>query len=161
MSPQKSISGKNLNEAITSDDVLGKEVIDADGRFIGITEKVFIHPSNLDFIGISVDKGFLRKGFSIGKDYIERIASHAVFLKISVSYEIRGLRVFDKNGKELGKVAGLALVGSGNDIDAISVSSGTGRNISVPSKMIETMGYNIILNTTREEILSIQENKGK
>ena len=68
--PQKSISGKDLNEAVTSDDILGKDVIDADGKFIGVTEKVFIHPNNLDFIGIEVDKGFLRKGLSIGKDYI-------------------------------------------------------------------------------------------
>ena len=68
--PQKSISGKDLDEAVTSDDILGKDIIDVDGKLIGVTEKVFIHPNSLDFIGIEVDKGFLRKGFSIGKDYI-------------------------------------------------------------------------------------------
>ena len=81
MSPQKSISGKDLNEAVTSDDVLGKEVIDADGRFIGITEKVFIHPKELEFMGISVDKGFLKKGLSI--------ASMAINLVCKLKFAVR------------------------------------------------------------------------
>src|SRR3989338_2113745 len=145
MNQQKSISGKDLDEAITSDDVLGKEVIDSDGRFIGITEKVFIHPTLLDFVGISVDKGFLKKGLSIGKDFIEKIGSQAVFLNISVAYEIKGMKVFDKNGKKLGKVSGIALKGSGNDIDAITLSRLTKKWI-IPSKMIDKIGYNVILN---------------
>ncbi len=156
MSSQKSISGKEIDEAITSDDVLGKDVIDADGRFIGIVEKVFIHPDKLDFVGISVDKGFLKKGFSIGKDLIARVATHALFLKISVSYEIKGMNVFDKDGKEIGKVTGIALIGSGNEIDAIDVYSDKGK-LRVHSKYIDRAGYNIILNASEEDIRNHQK----
>ena len=55
---QKSIALKLLDKAITSDDLLGKDVIDLGGKFIGISEKVLIDPDSLDFIGIGVDKGF-------------------------------------------------------------------------------------------------------
>ena len=156
MSSPKSISGKEIDEAVTSDDVLGKDVIDVDGRFIGVVETVFIHPDKLDFVGISVDKGFLRKGFSIGKDLIARVGTHALFLKISVSYEIKGLKVFDKDGKELGKVSGIALLGTGNEIDAIDVSSSSG-NLRINSKYIDKVGYNIILNIGESEIKSSQK----
>ena len=155
MTPQKSISGKEIDESITSDDVLGKDVIDLEGRFIGIVEKVFIHPDKLDFVGISVDKGFLKKGFSIGKDLIARVGTHALFLKISVAYEIKGLSVFDKDGKDLGKVSGIALIGSGNDIDAIDVSSSSGK-LRIKSKYIERVGYNVLLNIDKQMALDLQ-----
>ena len=158
MNRQRSISGKDLDEAITSDDVLGKDVIDSDGRFIGITEKVFIHPNLVEFVGISVDKGFLKKGLSIGKDFIEKIGAEAVFLNISVAYEIKGFKVFDKNGKELGKVSGVALKGHGNDIDAITLSK-LRKKWTIPSKMIDKIGYNVILNVKEEDILNLADDK--
>ncbi|MEK6850009.1 MAG: hypothetical protein AABX85_00345 [Nanoarchaeota archaeon] len=161
MNHQKNISGKELEGTITSDDILGKDVIDLDGRFIGITEKIFIHPETLDFVGISVDKGFLRKGLSIGSKFIERVASHAIFLKISISNEIRGLKVFDKNGKKIGKVIGVNLIGSGNEIDAIEVASaigsiGVGKKLVILSKYIDKANYNILLNVTKKEVMDMQ-----
>lgn len=151
MNPPKNNSGNALEGAVTSDDLLGKDVIDADGRFIGIVEKVFIHPEKLDFVGISIDKGFLKKGFSIGKDLIERVATHALFLNISVAYEIRGMKVFDKDGKEIGKVAGIALIGSGNDIDAIDVV-GQGKKMRIHSRYIDRVGYNVLLNVGKDAL---------
>ena len=157
MSQQRSISGSDLDDAVTSDDILGKEVIDVDGRFIGIAEKVFIHPKTLDFVGISVDKGIIRKSLSIGKDYIEKIASKAVFLNISVSYEIKGLKVFDKDGKDLGRVKKVLLKGSENTIESILIAQGLGREISVSAKDIDRIGYNVILKTTKQEISEMQQ----
>src|SRR3990167_7840081 len=68
---EKSISGKRINKSITSEDILGKDVIDAEGGFIGVAEKIFIDPEPMDFIGISVDKGLIRSGLTIGKNYID------------------------------------------------------------------------------------------
>ena len=158
MNRQKDISGKELEGSITSDEILGKDVIDSDGRFIGIAEKVFIHPDNLDFVGISVDKGFLKKGFSIGRDFIERVAAHAIFLNISVAYELKGMRVFDIDGKLVGRIKTVALIGSGNDIDAINVlvpKSYFGvEELSISSKFLDKIGYNVLLNVSRDDILA-------
>ena len=161
MNRQKSISGKELEGTVTSDDILGKEVIDLDGRFIGITEKIFINPETLDFVGISVDKGFLRKGLSIGSKFIEKVASHAIFLKISLSNEIKGLKVFDKNGKNIGNVVGVNLIGSGNEIHAIEVAStigsiGVGKKLVILSKYIDKTNYNILLNVSKKEVMDMQ-----
>lgn len=151
---QRSISSKDLDEAITSDDILGKEVIDAEGRFIGVAEKVFIHPNTLDFIGISIDKGFLKKGLSIGKNYIERVATHAVFLNIRVAFELKGMEVFDKNGKLLGKVTGIELEGSLNKIQQLHVSGIFEKSLSIPQNLIDNIGYNVLLNVTKEELIA-------
>ena len=111
-----SISGRNLDKAITSDDILGKNVIDIEGKILGVAEKVLIDSKSLDFIGIEVDKGFLKKGITIGKSYIEKITHHAVFLNIKVVYEIKGLKVYDKTGANLGTVSNLELYGIKNKI---------------------------------------------
>ena len=153
---QKSISGKNLSEAITSDDLLGKDVIDKDGKFIGITEKVFIDPNTMDFLGIEVDKGFLKKGLSIGKSYIERIATHAVFLNIKVAFELRGMDVFSSIGERIGRVSDIELAGNKNEIKSIRVKT-LGRDMTIQAGFIDRVGYGIFLNIRREELESYNE----
>ncbi len=153
---QKSISGKNLSEAITSDDLLGKDVIDRDGKFIGITEKVFIDPNTMDFLGIEVDKGFLKKGLSIGKSYIERIATHAVFLNIKVAFELRGMDVFSSVGEKIGRVTDIELAGNKNEIRSIRVKT-PGRDTIIPATFVDRIGYGIFLNIRREELENYNE----
>src|SRR3989344_578240 len=149
--PPKSISGKDLDEAVTSDDILGKDVIDLDGKFIGVTEKVFIHPNSLDFIGIEVDKGFLRKELSIGKDYIERIAKNAVFLNVRVAFEIRGMDVFSSLGEKIGKVYDVELVGNKNEIKLIHVKT-EGKELVVPKGFVDRIGHGVFLNIRKNEL---------
>jgi len=139
---------------ITSDDILGKDVIDLDRKIIGVVEKVLINPKSLDFVGIEVDKGFLKKGLSIGKSYISEITEHAVFLNIKVVYEIKGMIVFDKFGKEVGKVADIELWGQKNKLKKIYVKCGVmKKQFEVPVEMIETIGANVILNESKENLL--------
>ncbi len=158
--PQKSISGKDLDEAVTSDDILGKDIIDVDGKLIGVTEKVFIHPNSLDFIGIEVDKGFLRKGFSIGKDYIERIAKNAVFLNVKVAFEMRGMDVFSSLGEKVGKVSDVELVGNKNEIKSIHVKA-EGKDIIVPRNFVDKVEHGVFLNIKKNELEIYNEGKRK
>ena len=154
--PQKSISGRNLNNAITSEDLLGKEVIDINGRIVGIVEKVLIDPNKLNLIGLSIDRGLLHKSISIGKNYIGKITKKAVFLKIKIAYEIRGSSVFDKNGKLIGKVSDIELIGSQNKIKNIIVKRGLlGKKLKIPSEFIDVVGENIILNKTKESLIKL------
>src|SRR3989338_7378836 len=121
MMQQKTISGRDLSKTLTSEDLLGKDVIDFNGTFIGVVEKVLIDPNEMDFVGISVDKGFLRKGLTIGRTYIDKIREHALFLKIRVSYEVKGKIVFDKDGVSIGKVSTIELFENKNEIINIIV----------------------------------------
>jgi len=156
--PQKSISGIELKDAIASDDILGKEVIDSEGNFIGVVEKVFIDKKKLNFIAISVDKGFLQSGLTIGKDYIEKITDYAVFLNIRVAYEIKGMDVFDKNGSIIGIVSKVDLFENKNSISALQVNSGVfKKNLVISSDLIQTIGYSVLLNVTKQEIKDMKK----
>src|SRR3989344_9019358 len=155
----RNISGRDLSKAITSEDILGKEVFDIDGTLIGVVETVLIDPESLKLIGISVDKGFLKKGLSIGKNYIDRITKEAIFLRIQVAYEIKGKSVFDKDGKLLGKVSSIDLHGHKNHLKSIHVKSHLfhyilNKEIVIPEKYIDTIGENVILNKKKEQIVN-------
>lgn len=151
---KESISGRILKNCITSEDILGKEVIDSDGKYIGIVEKVLIDPINMDFVGIEIDKGFLRKGISLGKNYIKKITPLAVFLNIKPAYEIRGMTVFDKSGKRIGKVIEVKLQSNRNKVKEIKVKrNALKKEIKIPEEFIETMGYNIVLSLNKKELL--------
>ena len=156
--PKKNISGRSLSEAITSEDILGKEVIDVDGDFIGIAEKVLINPKNFNSLGISIDKGFFKRGLTIGKGYIERVTPHAVFLKINVPYLLKGKTVFDKDGKKVGVVSSIDLHGAQNRIKELHVKSQTAlpllkKEIVIPNNIIRNIGDNVILKLTREQVM--------
>jgi len=151
---EKSISGRKINKSITSEDILGKDVIDAEGGFIGVAEKIFIDPKLMNFIGISVDKGLIKSGLTIGKSYIDKVTDHAIFLKIRVVYDIKGMLVFDKNGKRVGKVSSIDLYGNKNKIKRLYVKSRSffKEKILIPEDYIENIGDNVILNVTLKQL---------
>lgn len=156
MMKQKSISGRDLSKTLTSEDLLGKDVIDFDSAIIGVVEKVLIDPKTLDFVGISIDKGFLKKGITIGRNYIEEIKEHAVFLKIKVSYEVKGKKVFDSEGKIVGKVSSLELYENMNKIVSLIVKQDNlifpGKEILIPSRYIKAIGENVMLSIRKEDL---------
>jgi len=153
---QKSISGRDLSKTLTSEDLLGKDVIDFDGTIVGVVEKVLIDPKSLDFVGISIDKGFLKKGLTIGRSYIDEIKEHAVFLKIRVSYEFKGKIVFDSEGRVVGRVSSLELYDNMNGIVSLVVRKGNlifqGKEILIPAKYVKNIGENVMLNVKKEDL---------
>ncbi|MEK6918624.1 MAG: PRC-barrel domain-containing protein [Nanoarchaeota archaeon] len=155
MMNQKSISGKAIEKTITSEEILGKDVIDIDGSNIGVVEKVLIDPKSLDFVGISIDKGFLKRGLTLGENYIDQVTDHAVLLKIRVAYEVKGKNVFDKDGKIIGIVTSIDLEGEKNIISSINVKSGfltVGKELSIPAGYIKAIGEGVMLTIKKEEI---------
>ena len=138
-----------LDSSVTSDDILGKEVIDAEGEFIGVVEKLYIDPNLVEVVGISIDKGFLRKGLIIGKNYIARVAKHAIFLKITPSYKLKGMIVFDSEGKKLGDVVQIELIDYTNKVKGVVIRQGA-KKVFIDSGYIDRVGDNIFLNQKSE-----------
>lgn len=141
-----------LDNSITSDDVLGKEVIDVEGEFIGVAEKLHIDPTLVEIVGISIDKGFLKKGLIVGKDYIDRVTPHAIFLKISPSYKLKGMIVFDSEGKKIGNVIQIELNNSTNRVKNLLVRTGVSKKVFIDAGYIDRVGENIILNEKEENL---------
>ena len=131
---------KNLEGAITSEDVLGKEVIDKNGHILGVSDKLYIEPKTLRVLGISVDKGFLRKGMIISTPYIREVAKHAIFLTIQPFFLLKGKEVFGSHGGRIGKVTSVEAKGNSNDVAAIMVG-----DTRIPISEIDVIGKNIIL----------------
>lgn len=147
---------ERIERTITSDDILGKSVIDSSGKTIGLVEKVLIDPKTLDFVGVEIDKGLLKKGVLIGKNYIKSIEEHAVFLKIRVTFEMKGMTVFDKDGKRVGIISRVELVGKSNKLKAIHVARGLLRHEAlIPGTFISSVGQNVILTVRNQDIPSI------
>ncbi|MBS3090819.1 PRC-barrel domain-containing protein [Candidatus Pacearchaeota archaeon] len=153
---REKISVENAGELITSDDILGKEVIDAEGDFIGIAESVFINPKNLDFVGISIDKGFLKKGLMIGKEYVKNITPYAVFLNVRPAYLLKGMDIFDIEGEKVGSVKELILRDNKNQIKKIITSLGMlKKRIEIDAQFIKSIGENVFLNVKKREIIQL------
>jgi len=151
---KKIISGRDLSKAITSDDILGKEVLDSEGKTIGVSEKILIDKNDFNLIGIGVDKGFLKKGLTIGRAYIDKVTPHAVFLKTKIAYNLRGMKVFDKEGKKIGTVSKVFLFGTKNRIKEIEVQKNPFKKIIISKELIDVMDENIILNVMKKELTS-------
>lgn len=156
---KKYISGRNLSNSISSEDILGKDVIDIDGNYIGVVEKVSVDPKLFTFSSISIDKGFFKKGLTLGSNYIDRVEEHAVFLKIRVAYEIKGKIVFDVDGIRVGVVSGIDLQGNKNKIKSIHVTKNLlyaliGKELIIPLRFIKSIGDNVILNISKATLFS-------
>jgi sporulation protein YlmC with PRC-barrel domain len=145
--PQKNDSG----EIITTDDILGKFVIDNRGAIVGQVEKINVDPHTLEIKSITVDKGLLRMGLTIGKDYIRTVSPHAVLLSIRPVHDFKHMKVFDNKGRLIGTVTHVDLVENKNKIDTLQVKSGT-KTIHVQEQHIKNIGTNVLLNVEKSEL---------
>lgn len=152
MMSQKNISGKKEINFLTSDDLLGKKVLDSKGNEIGLSEKIFIDPITFNLTGIQIDKGFLKTGFTISKNYIERVTPHVIFLKTYLLYNIKGMTVFDSLGRKIGIVSKIILVDDRNELKELEVKSNVFKKTKIYPEYIETIGENVILNVKKQDL---------
>ena len=153
---------KDVLKLISSDDILGKDVIDLEGSRLGAVDVVHIDPKNLEFAGISVDGGFMKSGITVGKRYIDKITPHALFLNIRPAFAMRGMLVFDNHGALVGKVKDVELLQRQNVIKEMVVSQGLFGKQHIPGELIDRVGQNIFLSVTRVELAAMlqrEENK--
>ncbi len=147
----------SLAGAITSEDVLGKDVIDARGAFIGVSDKLYLHPKTMKILGISVDKGFLRTGLIISANYVTEVTQYAILLNIEPSFRIKGMTVFGSAGGRIGTVLSVSLVNNSNTVQELIVKT-TNSNIgtvAIPAKYLAQIEDNAFLNITTDELIRI------
>jgi sporulation protein YlmC with PRC-barrel domain len=145
------LSHDELEGAITSEDVLGKDVIDVKGAFIGVSSALHLDPKSLQVLGLSVDKGFLRKGLVIGADYIKEITPHAVFLSVRPAFQLKGMKVFDSEGSVVGTVHEVTLEDERNEVLALIVKRGS-KELVIPANLISSVEDNVFLSVKSEDI---------
>lgn len=130
---------------ITSDDILGKEVIDAQGEVLGVIQKLHIDKDKKCILGITVDQGFMKPDLFIGLEHIHQFGIDTIFLNTYPKNKIKGMDVITSNGRVIGTVKDVEFSGS-NQLKSIIVKSGVLKGQkTIKASEIREIGYNIIL----------------
>jgi sporulation protein YlmC with PRC-barrel domain len=131
---------------ITSDDILGKDVIDNEGEIIGVSSKIHIDNRNKQIIGLTIDQGFMKPDLYVGLEYVETFGIDSIMLKTSPKSKVRGLNVLDNDGKKIGHVSNILSLGKTNRFRGIFVKKAPlSKPFIIKSSDIKEIGYSVIL----------------
>lgn len=139
---------------ITSDDILGKDVIDAMGRYIGILSILHIKKDTKMLKGISIDTGFMKPTVYVGISMVTNLGIDAIYITYTPGSRYLDLKVFDKDGAYVGKV--IKTEYEGNDVKNIVMRAGF-RKLNLDVKRINVLGRNIILNIKKDDVKKLNE----
>lgn len=137
---------------ITSDDILGKDVVDTDGEILGVVQQLKIDKEQKNILGVVVDQGFMKPDLFIGLDFIKNFGIDSVFLNQSPWPKIKGLDVYDSNGKKAGFVFDVENRKKTMFLSSIIIKKNRlGKSYRVNIKDVKTIGFNVILKKSAEE----------
>lgn len=152
---------KDVN-VTTSDDVLGKDVIDAVGNMIGVVTQIHIDKHTKKIIGISIDSGFMKPFVFVGIDLVTNFGVDAVYISRTPSSLYLGLTVFDMYGVTLGKIVDV-IFDEQNEVECIVVKYGVFGKVEIPKAYIKKIVRNAFLNLDRdgffEYVKNLKENE--
>ncbi|MGM5488372.1 MAG: PRC-barrel domain-containing protein [Nanobdellota archaeon] len=152
------LSNKNL---ITSDEILGKDVIDNDGNHIGIVTQLHIDKKHKSITGISIDSGFMKPFSFVGIELILNFGIDAIYISKTPSSHYIGLSVFDCYGILVGTIVS-AKLDEHKNLSSIDVRLGLFRKVNLPEYTIKHIARNAILNIEKayvEEIFNATKQK--
>lgn len=137
---------KLFNEnSITSDDILGKDVIDAHGDILGVTTTVHIDKVTNVIFGVTVDRGFMKPDLFVGVNNIVNYGVDTIFLRIIPNQKVKGMLVFDYQGRRVGKILSCKMDETGNNLTEIVVQLSSFKKTYIDAFFIDRIGYNVIL----------------
>ncbi|MGM5481980.1 MAG: PRC-barrel domain-containing protein [Nanobdellota archaeon] len=136
---------------ITSDDILGKDVIDKDGQVLGVAQQLRINKQSKKILGIVIDQGFMKADLFIGLDYISNFGVDSVFLNTTPKPKLKGFKVYDRYGFLVGRV--LKIEEKDNSLCSIYVRKHfLGKCYQIGKDQIMTIGYSVILQNGFKDI---------
>ncbi|MFW5872125.1 MAG: PRC-barrel domain-containing protein [bacterium] len=136
----------NLEQTVL--EVKGKRVLGKNGEVIGKVKDIVITEKIIE--GIIV-KSNGKKVF-IELNYIDQLFNDSIMLKIDPVTRFLGMKVFDAQGKILGKVVDITRSSKLNAIQSIVIKKGMmSKQKTISASHIETAKKNIILKTVENE----------
>lgn len=133
-----------MTKYITTDDILGKEVVASDGDIIGIVQKLHIDATTKTITGITVDEGFMKPDLFIGLKYIKQFGIDSLFLSIVPEQKFIGLQVYNNKGKHIGTVIDIETGKTNAKIKSVQIKSGFTTS-EIPAKEIKMIGSSVLL----------------
>lgn len=133
-----------MTRYITTDDVLGKEVLASDGDIIGVVQKLHIDASTKTITGITIDEGFMKPDLFIGLQFIKQFGVDSLFLNIVPKQKFIGLKVFNNRGKLIGTIIDIETGKKNAKIKKIKIKSGF-NTTEISAKEIKKIGASVLL----------------
>lgn len=140
---------KNNNDIITTDDILGKDVVDPDGTNLGLITQVHMDRNEMCMTGITVDMGLLKPDLYIGVNNIKHIGPDAILLNKVPTEKFKGLTVLSEEGKIIGKVRDIILDGKNVKEFVVKGRGLFEKGMSIGYRDIKEIGDKIILKAER------------
>jgi sporulation protein YlmC with PRC-barrel domain len=137
---------RNILKFESIKDYLGKKVASKSGKIVGTVRDVLFTDKGVK--GIIVYKLFSR--FYVDRSYFNTVGNKAM-LSINPIILLKGKKVFDADGKRLGKVSKVKRKSKTNDFESVVVKKRFfSKGIEIPKSEIDVMKDNIILNKIYE-----------
>ena len=132
-------------ETITSDDILGKEVVDSEGDMLGIVMKLHIEKASKKIVGITVDQGFRKPDLYVGIRNIKNFGVDSVFINRVPVDKYEGSEILDYGGNVVGKVK--EIVSKRNRIvSLIATAKGfSNETAEINPRFVKELGTKVIL----------------
>jgi sporulation protein YlmC with PRC-barrel domain len=132
----------NKNQGLTK--YLCKKVFSKEGEKIGRVKQIIFNKEIIE--GIIVAKSLFFRKIFIDMEYVDKFTSDSVLLNINPLILIVGKRVFDNDGKDLGKVKKVIRKSNANVIDSILVKKSIfSKDVVIQPKDIHFIKKNIRL----------------
>jgi sporulation protein YlmC with PRC-barrel domain len=114
-----------LLNSIKASDLIGKGVLTAEGKLIGKVGEILISPKDFCLSGIVVKRGLIATDLFISQNYIKNFNIGGVELLVAPLVETVDIKVFDVNGKQIGKVKSIKRIDDSNKILSIVIDQGS------------------------------------
>ncbi len=89
---------------LTSDDLLGKEIVDPQGDILGVSVKLHLDLESRTILGLTIDQGMWKPDLFIGVEMIQKFGKDAIFLNRVPYSKLKGMKVYSYDGKYIGRV---------------------------------------------------------
>ena len=113
-------SRNDFGNAVSAKDIMGKKVITEKGKEIGKVGELLIGPDDFCVSGLVVKRGLIAVDLFVNRDYIKSLSPEGIVLT-TAPFEYAGIKVFDTNGKHIGKVRSIKRADKSNKIISIVI----------------------------------------
>ena len=136
-----SLTNKDI---ITSDEILGKEVVNSEGEIKGVVQKIHIDKRTKEIMGITVDEGFMKPDLFIGVENIKLFGLDAVFMNTASDMKFKGLKIIDNQGHIVGTVVDIIRSSKTGKIEEVTAKNKTS-TYTIQAKEIKSINENVLL----------------
>ncbi|MBI4175903.1 MAG: PRC-barrel domain-containing protein [Candidatus Aenigmarchaeota archaeon] len=155
---RKNVRREHKPVMVSASELIGNRVIGVNGEVVGKVKNIYLSKTELKVAGVAVDKGSFAPELFLDAAYLKELRDGAVYLSISPVTELRGAKVFDVNGKLVGKVRQIQQVGNTNDIAHLVIDTGVlKKNLLARGHHVAHVGKNVHLNIPRSECPRLEE----